>query len=408
MRYINYVTAPVAAPPSPTPLRARALGPDLARGVMLLFIAVANSHYFLRGDAHLGGFPLGGSAVDRAASWAISTFVDGRAFPMFGLLFGYGVAHVVRRNASMGKWFTRRLLWRRSAVLVAVGVVDGLLFYAGDILAMYGVLLFVAAFVVFWRDGWLLGWAALLLALTSMPAPGAVGTDGPDASLLPPDVASMFASHGVAVLVVALGGPFGFAFPFLIGLLAGRRRILEQPERYRRLLVVVAVLGIGLAVAGAQPVALPLAGLGPVPSSGELEVVGTLHAATGTFGGFGYAALIPLLAARIERRHGHQRGRLLGAVAATGQRSMTCYLAQSPVWALVFAPFLLDLSDDLTITATVVLAIVVWLATVFLADLLRRAGRRGPFESLVRRVTYRTSRRTQETDVRRPGAEPLA
>ena len=29
-----------------TPLTARALGPDLARGFMLLFIALANSHYF--------------------------------------------------------------------------------------------------------------------------------------------------------------------------------------------------------------------------------------------------------------------------------------------------------------------------------------------------------------------------
>ena len=38
--------APVAGA---TALSQRALGPDLARGVMLLFIALANSHYFLAG-----------------------------------------------------------------------------------------------------------------------------------------------------------------------------------------------------------------------------------------------------------------------------------------------------------------------------------------------------------------------
>src|SRR5690349_4354934 len=82
-------------PPRPTPLGTRALGPDLARGFMLLFIALANSHYFLQGSSVLGGYPRDGSAVDSAVTWLISTFVDGRAFPMFGVLFGYGVAQIV-------------------------------------------------------------------------------------------------------------------------------------------------------------------------------------------------------------------------------------------------------------------------------------------------------------------------
>ena len=38
----------------PTSLRERALGPDLARGFMLLFIALANTHYFLAGSSVLG------------------------------------------------------------------------------------------------------------------------------------------------------------------------------------------------------------------------------------------------------------------------------------------------------------------------------------------------------------------
>lgn len=68
---------------------------------------------------------------------------------------------------------------------------------------------------------------------------------------------------------------------------------------------------------------------------------------------------------------------------------MTCYLAQSVIWAVVFTPFLLDLPDTLTATTTVLLAATTWLATAALADWMRRTGRRGPFEVLVRRVTYR-------------------
>ena len=35
---------------------------------------------------------------------------------------------------------------------------------------------------------------------------------------------------------------------------------------------------------------------------------------------------------------------------------MTCYLAQSVVWAVAFTPFLLDLSDTLTVATTALLA----------------------------------------------------
>ena len=104
----------------------------------------------------LGGYPQDGSGVDSAVTWLISTFVDGRAFPMFGLLFGYGVAQIVRRQEAFGPRAVRRLLWRRSLVLVVVGFLHALLLYAGDILAAYGVLLFLGAWCVRWKDRWLL------------------------------------------------------------------------------------------------------------------------------------------------------------------------------------------------------------------------------------------------------------
>ena len=369
-----------------TPLTARALGPDLARGFMLLFIALANSHYFLPGDPVLGGYPQDGSAVDSAVAWLIATFVDGRAFPMFGLLFGYGVAHIVRRQEAAGRPAVRRLLWRRSLVLVAVGVVDGLLFYAGDILAMYGVLLFVGAWAVFWRDRWLLIVAGLFFALGALPSDGsfAISFDSPDASALPPDLLTMLTERAVVVPYVALLGPIGFAAPFLVGLWAGRRRLLEQPERCRGLLTVVATVGIAAAALGAQPMSLVLAGVRDVPDQATLELIGALHDATGVLGGFGYAALIALLALWFAAR----RGRVVDALAATGQRSMTCYLVQSVAWALVFTPFLLDLSDELTVATTALLATGVWIGTVVLADWMAHRGNRGPFELLVRRVTY--------------------
>jgi uncharacterized protein len=375
--------------PLPTPLASRALGPDLARGFMLLFIALANSHYFVRGSSVLGGYPQDGSGVDSAVTWLISTFVDGRAFPMFGLLLGYGVAQIVRRQEALGPRAVRRLLWRRSLVLVVVGFLHALLLYAGDILAAYGVLLLVGAWFVRWKDRWLLLTALLFFVLVSLPsgASSTISSDPPDVSMLPPDVGTMVVERVQASLFVAFLGPLGFVCPFVVGLWAGRRRILEQPERHRRLLLVIASVGIGAAVLGAQPISLMLAGAVTPPDRPTLELLGPLHDATGILGGFGYAALLSLIAVRLQARPRP----VVDAIAAVGQRSMTCYLAQSVVWAVVFTPFLLDLSDTLIVTTTALLATTTWLTTVVLADWMRRAGRRGPFEVLVRRVTYRQS-----------------
>lgn len=182
-----------ARPAGPTAASERALGPDLARGFMLLFIALANSHYFLRGDVVRGGFPMDGSWLDSAVTWLIATFVDGRAFPMFGLLFGYGVAQLVRRNEALGPRGVRRLLWRRSLVLIVVGFLHAMLLFVGDILAAYGVLLLLGAWTVRWRARWLVLPAAAFFALLMLPSADSlsISTDPPDASMLPPDLAGM-------------------------------------------------------------------------------------------------------------------------------------------------------------------------------------------------------------------------
>lgn len=352
---------------------------------MLLFIALANSHYFLRGSPVLGGYPLDGSAVDSAVSWLISTFVDGRAFPMFGLLFGYGVAHIVRRQEGRRPRDVRRLLWRRGLVLIVVGLIDALLFFVGDILTAYGVLLLVGAWMARWKDRWLILIGILFLVLVSLPGEGslAISREGPDASMLP-HVGTMFADRLPVALFVAFGGPIGFMCPFVVGLLAGRRRILEEPDRHRTLLTVVAAIGIGAAVLGAQPLSLIHAGVLSIPDRSTLELLGPLYDSTGVLGGAGYAALLSLVALRLQAR----RGPVVEAIAATGQRSMTCYLTQSLVWAAVFTPFLLDMSGTLTVAGTALLATATWTATVILADRMRRAGYRGPFEILIRRITY--------------------
>lgn len=354
-------------PPGPTDPAARALGPDLTRGFMLLFIALANTHYFLSGRPVLGGYPLTGSKIDAAVTWLLSTFVDGRAIPMFGLLFGYGVARIAHRQRERGARGVRHLLWRRSAALVFVGLADALAFWVGDILAAYGVLLFLGVWLIRWKDHWLIAVAVAFLVLNALPSGDAstISREPPDSAMLPSDLASMIESRIPVALLIAALGPLGILCPFALGLWAGRRQVLERPEQHRRLLAVIAIGGISAASLGAQPIALLLAGAIEAPDPKALTWLASLHGTTGVLGGVGYSALFCSLASRFALR----RGPVVGAIAAAGQRSMSCYL-------------------------------------------MRRADRRGPFEVLVRRVMYgHRGTRLEQTRMRYrqrcPGDQPV-
>jgi uncharacterized membrane protein YeiB len=389
----------------PTGLSERALGPDLARGFMLLFIALANSHYFVVGTGYFSGFPTTGSTVDRGLGLLISTLVDGRAFPMFGVLFGYGVAQIVRRQRAEGNdwWSIRKLLWRRSLVLVVLGFLHAMLLYIGDILAAYGVLLLLGVWALRWKDRWLFIVAAAVLILTALPSGDTLAgsAEGPDPAMLPPTFPGQFPDRLLVQPFIAGLGWIGFVTPFLIGLWAGRRRILERPAEHLTLLRTTALLGLTIAILGALPVSLVVGGVLARPSDHAGTILGPLHDATGVFGGLGYAALIVLIAHRLSSRGGDRP--ISRAIAAVGQRSLTCYLSQSVVWAVVFTPYLLDLSDTLTTTTTALLAVATWLATVLLADRMRRTNYRGPFELLIRRITYQP-RRTAATRSRSSGS----
>src|SRR5918997_3829277 len=76
---------------------ARSLAPDLARGAMLLLIALANAHLYLYGrPVGVRGYPIPESTAERLVVLVQMTFVDGRAYPMFAFLFGYGIVQLWR------------------------------------------------------------------------------------------------------------------------------------------------------------------------------------------------------------------------------------------------------------------------------------------------------------------------
>ncbi len=392
-----------------TAARGRSLAPDLARGLMLLLIALANVPWWLHGvdrgvtNAH----PLGTEGADLAYQVVSLVAIDGRSYPLFAFLFGYGIWQLYSRQSAAGTPMreAKRLLQRRHAWMVALGAVHALLLWFGDIVGAYGIVGLLVTWLLLQRSdrtlqvvAWVLagllvlGSAFALVAGIAMSAllGGAVMGDpalGDIAIGYPSGESSyplfMIASLGTW-LVATLGQLLLLTVPLavVLGILAARRGILDRPREHRALLVRVAVLGIAIGWAGGAVAAAQHAGLllDPMLAWATMGISST----AGVVGGVGYAALFGLLAAAI----GERRGVVTRAIAAVGARSLSSYLLQSVLFAPVLAAWGLGLGGVLSPLQAAAYAVGVWLVSVVVAAILDRAGKRGPAEALLRRLAY--------------------
>ena len=139
---------------------------DVVRGFAQLGIFLMNVEWFSRPLATLGtGLAPGLTGADRVAGWLIYTFVQGKFWTMFSLLFGMGFAVMMERARSAGRPFLRPYL-RRIAALALFGAIHHIFIWGGDILFSYAVGALALLIVLYGR------WPHLLLALAALGALG--------------------------------------------------------------------------------------------------------------------------------------------------------------------------------------------------------------------------------------------
>ncbi|RII85309.1 DUF418 domain-containing protein, partial [Clavibacter michiganensis] len=105
-------------------------------------------------------------------------------------------------------------------------------------------------------------------------------------------------------------------------------------------------------------------------------------------GALGLLGLVGWAVAARARRGDPTPGPVLRALVAVGRRSMTCYLLQSALFAILLEPWSLGLGVGAGTARIALIAIGVWLVTVAVAVALERAGRAGPAEWAIRRLAY--------------------
>ncbi|MDO5504081.1 MAG: DUF418 domain-containing protein [Actinomycetia bacterium] len=390
----------------------RAVAPDLARGVMLLLIVLANIPWFLWGRDHgvTLGHPIGATGLDALVQSLMIVFVDSRALPMFALLFGYGMvqfAHAQdRRGTSLRA--VKGMLLRRHVALVVLGALHAAVLFYADVLGTYGFLGLILAPLLFHRTTRTLkivrgilvglltlfaGFMALMGWLTQafpeeagnvvIPAPANVSDiDSWAGSILP-----RLSEWGFITVfsIVALAVPIAI----LTGWIWAREGVLDRPQDHLPRLRRTALIGLPVAWLGGIPMMLTHTGIVWAPEL-SWAFMG-VQMLTGLAGGLGYAACFGLLAARLTRTDtaaASTASPVIRALTAVGRRSLSAYLWQALIMAPLLTAWGLGLGGTMGSAIAAGIAILIWLASVAWCLALDKAGRRGPAEVLLRRVTY--------------------
>ena len=379
---------------------------DALRGFALLGILLMNSEFFARPLQGIAlGFDPQWQGLDRFAGLFVATFVQGKFWTLFSLLFGMGFAVMAERAGERFDAVFRR----RLAALLAIGIAHAFLLWAGDILVPYavaGFLLWVAARFLpaehFGRAGVLVYCLPLVLIWTSVlavqvlpaetsaeqvaeatreyrddyAAAARVYADGSYGEVTAQRIADSLMQYSwfSSILPSILG-------VFLIGVWLWRSGLLRDPAAHRgtwRCVTVIALpIGLPLAIAGEwllltnDPTALtPALALG-VTLANLANLV--LCAA--------YASAFLWLATR-------SGSRLAGWFAPAGRMSLTNYLMQSLAFTTLFYGYGLGLWGEVGRAGQVGAAIVFFGLQLSWSRAWFARFRIGPVEWLWRAVTW--------------------
>ena len=163
------MTSPVLPSFSPVLSEHRLDALDVLRGFALIGICIANVEFFNRPVAESGdGIPAGLHGLDWLVAFLVATFVTGKFWTIFSLLFGMGFALMLERAQTAQRPFMPAY-GRRIAALGAFGLLHYLLLWSGDILISYAFGALVLVLTLFSRPGWMIPSLIACFVLAQLP-----------------------------------------------------------------------------------------------------------------------------------------------------------------------------------------------------------------------------------------------
>ena len=370
---------------------------DAIRGFALLGIVLVNIHYFAVSSAD-GWFAADiGEFENQAGGFLTSSFFLAKFYLLFSFLFGYSSTYVVKGTPE-----NKRRWLKRSWLLIGFGFLHAVFLFQGDILFVYGVLGLVLWTFMFRKDSTIRGWAIALYVIT------AVGMffvtvaafladmfeplskqDFLTSSQLDELMASgSFLDQALARFelwatilpgIFILQGPLVFV-AFLIGLMAGRKSVLSTENFSKSTANKLAGFGLGIGI----PVQLLAAAAMVWTFTNEILSFGIFMVSLAVIfltGGLVSAGIIGVIGKLMLS------GKSLELLASSGKNSLSIYLGQSLVLVAIFSGWGLGLFGQTSLLINLLIGFSVWLVLSLLAVINTRAGRKGPMEVVLTKLS---------------------
>lgn len=380
----------------PTELKERIIALDVMRGFALLGIFVVNMLFFHSPYIYINPYTWFHIPGDFEVFKWIDIFVQGSVYPLFSMLFGYGLAMQFMKTQEKGASFTK-LAVRRLLVLLVIGCIHAFLIWSGDILITYALAGLVLILMIRLKPVWLLLISAILFIVPMGFLNGLVYLM---AKIDPNSVVIYTAIQKIEDSIIAYSqGSWMDVFwqrlddwlymtqngaiilsilfmivPFLlVGAAAAKLKLIERARDLKVFWIITIIITF---VAGTAIKWLPFL----------TEANAWTASVQDTFGGplqaIAYGGIIALICTIPFMQ------KLLSPIAKAGRMSMTIYLMQSIIATTIFYGYGFGLYGKIDVTTGTWMAIGIYVLQIIFAEVWFMKFKQGPVESLWRKLTY--------------------
>jgi uncharacterized protein len=386
---------------------------DVIRGFALLGILIANMAWFSTPALYyeILGKNMWTGFWDTTTSWFINLLVQGKFYTMFSFLFGLGFAIFFER-AKEKTAYPKFLFYRRLFILLIIGLAHAFFIWYGDVLVAYALLGFLLPLFFNRKPKTLIKWSISLFSVfllflflvMGLLALGKMFNESAINDSLQPFYADMESRIDCSFHIYSQGTfaeimsqrisdtLFAFnqiftgifvIFPlFLFGLYAGKKKFFQNIET--NLILIRKIwkwsLVIGLTMSVVKFIFKNLTG------ADFYSLYTAIH--TG-FGFLGDTGLCLFFMTSIILLYRNTKWVLkLKPLADMGKMALSNYLLQSIICTTIFYSYGLGLYGKVGVALGLVLAVVIFIAQIFISKYWFKRFQFGPVEWLWKSLTY--------------------
>ncbi|TSI04252.1 DUF418 domain-containing protein [Lysinibacillus sp. BW-2-10] len=381
----------------PTTLQERISSLDILRGVSLLGILLVNMFAFYLPMPHIldltNWFT---DAKDIIWHQTLDIYVQSSFYPLFSMLFGYGLTMQFLKAQQTGTNFYK-FGPKRLAILLCIGLLHAFFIWWGDILTTYAFCGFFLLLFIRFSGGWLLTFGLVinsfmhLFLIALFVLMGVANSEIENLAVDITTIKNAITAYGtgnwmdaflqrLVDLSVQMSPEMWIAaimtiLPYmLIGAAAAKWRLLERAKELKVFWMIIAIsfVAVGLFIKSAPYIFTRTYLLdylkvyigGPILSIGYIAIIVCL-------------CYLPFAL------------KLLKPLAKAGRMSLTLYIMQSIICTVMFYNFGFGLYGKVDVQMGTIIAIGIFFIQIVFAELWFTKFKQGPLELLVKKLTYK-------------------